>query len=289
MKSILPKLSKWLFPNAIPVYNRLPMLVSNSNNGSSIGNLVVILGWGGSVRKNFDKIQEFYLQKGYTTIVCTMPIMIPSVIRYYLIDCIASAINQHFVNVHELQSNNTKLYYHVFSNNGSWAYADLTEQANNSIKVKQPDKVIFDSAAYLPTEHNSVIEESYLLSRPFVAMILKRPQYDHWFITRVLTICFLPVVILQQYCSKYYGSSILPDIYSLHSYLKYKHSIPSLFVYSTGDQLVSVSMVEDFISHQQIRNIPVSLWEIMDINVPHTSSYFKYTEEYQSKIMKYFD
>lgn len=276
LRNIKFSLLKTFFQDATPVYKTPLCSKCNSNK------LMVLLGWGGSTKGNLRKIEQFHRYNGYCTVTCTMPLFVPVPFRNYVNSKVVELIKNH-VNV-----TNEDIFYHVYSNNGSWMYAELMQRSDQGI-IPYPSKTIFDSAAYLPSDSVPWYNMVPLFSRPIVAMILKKAVYTHDILTPLIVSIMFPCALVGKILQCISGDMLIPNYSKLNNYLRNNLEIPSLFVYSTGDTLVPVADVEAFISSQIERNVTVDIWKVEDLEVQHTASFFLKNDQYSKKLNKFLE
>jgi hypothetical protein len=284
MKSLLS--SSFMKSICYRLYPDARIRVTSSSLSSSISSnnekLVVLLGWGGSVPRNLKKIEDFYESRDVKTVSFIMPLGCFKFVRDYLIDDLIHTINNN--------SKNSSIYVHSYSNNGLWAYGELSQRLNelNGNIVK----LVIDSAPHFIYEPVSIHVEATLLSK-VVTSIVSKGSYYHPIYTPVI---YTSLVIMSS-CSRLITevcrllnipNIFIPDLIQLSKYLRDKTPIiDTLFIYSSGDALISTNTIKTFTNKWKERKVPLQSVEFGD-DVPHTSSFYKHTDQYKTLICNYF-
>ena len=182
------RFAKAVFPNAIPQFHPpsssvSPAIISNANKSSSHASTILLLGWGGSNRKNLTKIIDFYTGEGVGVVSMTMPLLIPKLLRHYFENLTIAEVQAQI----DKSAPNHRLHIHSFSNNGLWTYGSMSKRG---ILPSSLGKLIIDSAPFFKYQDIPVKEEAMLLSKVFVPILLKTNSYNHPILTPVLTSFF---------------------------------------------------------------------------------------------------
>lgn len=271
---------KHIFPNAIP------KIQQSLAYGGKKKDVVVILGWGGAKHANFNKILNFYRTKDVTVICSVMPQYVTASLRRYYETELVIAVQTIREKVDP--SLESKLYGHVFSNNGAWALATLSQRTD----FPSFDKLVLDSAPAFHYEQISMSDEVRLHSRVITSVLLGKPQYEghpiNILIKSGLYICvpFWRAICIVQSLIK---ENIIADFLQLNILMRDKSPhAPTYFVYSTGDKLVSADSVKEFKKILEERGIP-TYEKVFGEDVAHTGSFYKHPEEYKEILTSFFD
>ena len=271
-------LAKSIFPDAFP------RIHASLDLNSKKKDIVVILGWGGGRQRNLKKLITYYQTKDITVVSSIMPQFVPTFVRSYFEHKIAASVQK--VRLDADVSAESKLFCHIFSNNGAWNFSTLCRRTD----LPQFDKLLIDSAPAFAYKRISTSHEVSLISRVLTSVILQRPQYEHPVdipIKAILYI-FIPTWRFINYCQKFVGLDILPDYPDLSNYMR-EHSpnVPTLFIYSIGDKLVPFEKVKEFKTALKDRGVPTSEL-VFGVEVAHTAGFFKYPDEYVEVLEKHF-
>jgi hypothetical protein len=265
-----------LFSKSLPVVK--------SNNKSNV--VVLILGWGGSVPKNFGRVQRHYESRGITTILHTMPLLCPKFIRKSFEDDIEREVIKQCDTIKKERSDQVVFHVHLYSQNGSWVYSALTKRGN----IPTPHKLIMDSAPHLQYTRDASYEAS-ALSQLFTSLVLNKAQYYQFPFTpiaRGAIFCIMSLSVLTDklFPFKYH---FFTDYISVHKHLR-DHSpvIPTLFVYSSGDLLIPPSGVRAYKQAIEARGTPTHE-KVFGDEVSHISASYKYPDQYVAMIDEFFE
>ena len=254
-----------LFPDAIPVFH--PSSVGKSKLTT------LMLGWGGSKRKNLTKVIKYYNENNINVISHTMPLFIPLVLRGYFENKIVEEFKAH-------QTEN--FIFHVFSNTGTWAYAAISYR--NLLPL--PKLVIFDAAPHFEFEKPSIIVDSQMIGNMFTSVVLKRPVYYHPIITPIIQFFRIVGRVSTDFIELITNSKNYVIEYNL--FLRDKSPVvPHIFIYSSGDTLIHSKSVKNYISILKSRNIPILEDKEFGDDVKHTGSFYTYPNEYQAILEKH--
>lgn len=275
MKALLKSICYRLYPDA-------RIRTSSTTNNQK---LIVLLGWGGSVPRNLKKLEDFYDSRNVRTVSFIMPLGCFKFIRDFLLDDLINTINQN------QNSKNSSIYVHSYSNNGLWAYGELSQRLNEV--NGNIEKLIIDSAPHFIYEPVSIHVEATLLTKVVTSIVSKGSYYHPIYTPMIYTgliITSSTSRLITNICRLLNMPNIfIPDLIQLSTYLRDKSpSIDTLFIYSSGDMLISPNTINVFQSFWKDRKVPVQSVEFGD-DVPHTSSFYKYTNEYKSLISNFFN
>ena len=259
------------FPNSIP---RILIAPTSSSKQPAV---ILILGWGGATQKNLKKVVSYYEEKGINSVTMVAPLFVPL--------CIESFFEKEATKLLLQQNKKTpppKFYCHLFSNNGSWSYHNFM----NRIKFA---KVIMDSGPAAHYDNKSINDEAQALSRVFTSIILKKNIYSHAIISPILHTILLPYIVfiraildLQDRISV----PLFPNYLQRNIALRDASPVcPHLFICSTGDTILEnphtvAERVEVYGGYIKKRGIPTAI-HVFGNDVPHTSSFYLYNEEYR--------
>lgn len=272
------RIANYVFPDASPKIH------GSLNLHSKAKDIVIILGWGGGRQKNLKKLINYYQSKDVSVISSIMPQFVPTFIRSYYERELALAVRKIRSSDDPPQS---KLHAHIFSNNGTWAFSTLSRRND----LPSFDKLVIDSAPAFYYKRIPVPDEVNLLSRVITSVVLQRPQYEHYVsipIKAVLYV-FIPTWRLTNYVQSFFGVDILPDYRELSCHMRDKSpTVPTLFIYSIGDNLVKFERVKEFKNSLRDRGVDTSEL-VFGVEVAHTAAFFKYPDEYIDVLNKHFD
>ena len=270
---------KYILPDAVPILHR-------ANDGIQRNMLVLLFGWGGSKRRNLNKIINYYNSKGVNVISTTMPLGVPKFIRTNIEDLISNTLSEHRV-----QYPNASLNIHSFSNNGIWVYGSLIRRNI----IPHPNKIIIDSAPYLVYEPVSMYLEAQIYSRVITPILLRRNEYYHPILSPLFTGLFTitnGVIKLIQMSN----NTIFEDFIELNKFIRDKTPVvDTLFIYSQGDQLIPSKYIKQYIELLRIRysrennnkknnNIIILDREFQDGDVGHVASFYVRSNVYKQYI-----
>jgi hypothetical protein len=272
-------MANYLFPDAFP------RIHASLNANSKEKDIVIVLGWGGGKQKNLKKLVNFYQSKDISVITSIMPQFVPTFVRSYYEREIALSVKKIRARDHVLGK--SKLSAHIFSNNGTWAFSTLSRRSD----LPSFDKLVIDSAPAFYYKRISVPSEVNLLSRVITSVILQRPQYEHLISIPVKAVLyvFIPTWRLTNFVQSCFGVDILPDYRELSCHMRDKSpQVPTLFIYSIGDNLVPFERVKEFKNSLKDRGVPTTDL-VFGVEVPHTAAFFKYPDEYIEVLDKHLE
>jgi Eukaryotic protein of unknown function (DUF829) len=275
---MLKKLANSIFPDAYPRIHASLDLKSKKKD------IVVILGWGGGRQRNLKKLITYYQTKDVTVVSSVMPQFVPTFVRSYYEHKIASSVQQ--IRLEADVPAESKLFCHIFSNNGAWSFSTLCRRK----ELPQFDRLLIDSAPAFAYKRISTSNEVNLISRVLTSVILQRPQYEHPvdIPIRAILYIFIPTWRLINHVQKFVGLDILPDYPDLSNYMRENSpNVPTLFIYSIGDKLVPFEKVREFKTALKDRGVPTSEL-VFGVEVAHTAGFFKYPDEYIEVLEKHF-
>lgn len=241
---------------------------------------VLILGWGGSNPKHYNKILQHYESIGVSTVLHVMPLPCPKFIRTEFEEDIASLVNQQVAANAQL-----KTHVHVYSQNGTWVLSNLLHRA----LLPKIDSVVFDSTPAFKYARRPV-QDANEIAVLATSLFTGKAQYYHFpftpFITSVLLVKeFLGVLTDRIFPQKYY---FFMNMVEVNKYIRdHFPAVPILFIYSTGDVLIPPANVKEFINALKERNVPTSEHVFGD-EVSHVSASYKYPAEYYNLVDAFF-
>lgn len=259
-----------VYAKSVPVLRAVPNAESQ----------VLILGWGGSNPKHYNKILQHYEDKGVSTVLHIMPLPCPKFIRTEFEEDIASLANQQVSANAQLRT-----HVHVYSQNGTWVLSNLLQRA----LLPQIDSVVFDSTPAFKYVRRPV-QDAHEIAVLATSLFTGKAQYYHFpftpFIKSVLLIKeYLGVFTDRIFPQKYY---FFMNMMEVNRYIRDNFpSIPILFIYSTGDVLIPPANVKEFINALKERNVPTSEHVFGD-EVSHVSASYKYPTEYYALVDNFF-
>jgi hypothetical protein len=178
-----------------------------------------------------------------------------------------NAINNSVINNTE-----SKLYGHIFSNNGMWTMSSLLQRKDSPAF----DKFIIDSAPEFSYKDPPLDIQIGKLSRVVTSVILKRPQYEHYMITPLTKACFyilIPTWRLINTIQRLINVNILPDFTELNVYMRDNSpAIPTYFIYSKGDLLLPYKYSQEYKKILDDRGIE-TYEKLFGEDVGHTGDY----------------
>jgi len=235
---------------------------------------------------NLRKIEEFYDSRNVKTVSFIMPLGCFKFVRDYFIDDLIDIINKN-------NSNNDPIYVHSYSNNGLWAYGDFARRLDE-VKVGKIEKLIIDSAPHFIYQQVPISEEARLLSK-VVTSIVSKGAYHHPIYTPIIYASLIVMATTSRIITKIcqilnIKNMIVPDLINLSVYLRdHVPAVDTYFIYSSGDTLIETKTIETFQSYwKDNRNIPIQSHQFGD-HVPHTSSFYKESDQYKNIIIKFFN
>lgn len=257
-----------LYSKSVPILNAIP-------NAQS---LVVILGWGGSNPKHFNRILQHYESKGVSTVLHIMPLPCPLFIRTAFEEDIANLVNAN-------QHDQLKTHIHVYSQNGTWVLSNMLKRS----LLPKLDSVIFDSTPAFKYVRNPS-EDAVEMARLATSMFVGKAQYYHFPFTPIArTLLFLQVhlsVLTDRVWPQKYNYFM--NLMEVNRYIRDNFPVtPILFIYSSGDGLIPPANVKEFIAALKTRNVPTSEHLFGD-DVSHISAIYKYPTEYFNLVDNFF-
>jgi hypothetical protein len=271
--------TRLIFPNSLKIHNF-------DKDKSIDKKLVLITGFGGSSQRNFNKLVNYYTNREFAVVTFIMPLAVPLFVRDILENRLFSTISQ-------MKMKN--LYVHSFSNNGIWVIGSLLKQQS----LPKIQRIVIDSAPAFYYEELKIDDEVNILSRVLVSVILNGPTYTHPFYTPITKTLLFSIL----YGSKFFTTiekiffpviqlKFVPKFIDLNYYIKDNFPIiPTLFIYSNDDNLVSKEYIVDFISKIKpkfIDNNSALLQEFSVDKVPHVGIFYHRNKEYQELLDKFF-
>jgi hypothetical protein len=287
---------------------------NDTDNNRGDHPLVVILGWAGAQPRNLSRLNQFYTEEmGMATATLIIPFPVTAFGKDFLESELCILIERHYAwnrsdqpaqssataastgggdahssSVVGLESSpSSPMYVHIYSNNGTWAYAGLAQRPN----FPRPRALLWDSAPHLFYEQLPMSQDAEIISRVGTSSLLKRPQYHHTLLSPVIKAAAMTFLLIQRvtrYALEPLGLHLIPDYLSYNHFLRdVSPAIPMHFVYSSGDHLCLQSKIEEFIGHLKQRGVPVTM-SVFGDDVPHITAFFKKAEEYKDIIRHHF-
>ena len=260
-----------------------PRIVMGTNVGASSAPspIVLILGWGGAKHRNLNKLVTFYAKNGITSVSTTAPLFVPRAVEQFFEDEAVRLVQQ-AMKVHGQNQAKVPVYAHMFSNNGSWSFHNFMFRKDISF-----DKIVWDSGPSTFYETRSVFYESKGLSQVFVSIILNKNQYTHPVLTPLLRMVIIPLLYVLRtvlYVQDMAGAEWFPNYKNRNIALRDGTPlIPTLFMYSLGDELVEPQAVVRFKGEIEKRGVPTEE-NVFDKGVPHTAAFFIRTDDYVKRL-----
>jgi hypothetical protein len=275
-----------LFQDAVPLVHR---------PAESKGKVILLLGFGGSKRKNFAKLINSYNSSGYTVISHTNPLLTPNFIsdsfERQIGEVLQNTINELETEYSTVVSSGRKvkipLIAHIYSNNGTWVYASLMKKC----LIREADGLIFDSAPYLVYKHMSLYAEASIFTRVITSVVLGEAKYHHPLYSPIIRGILLPGFAIRRLLehTPFVNDFLLYDYLELNEYLRDRMPVlPSMFIYSKGDKLVPKESIEEFMNLLKKRYFKIETVEFGE-DVGHTGSFYKYKEAYINKVFHFID
>jgi hypothetical protein len=215
---------------------------------------VLILGFGGSKVRNYKRLERYYAAMDVNTITFVMPLLTPKFLRVMYMDEVLRNVKDVVL---DSSGDDNGLLVHSFSNNGIWAYGEYCVQVQMSADLDKrkvtPRKIIVDSAPHLFDFSNPPIsDEVYAYTRVLTSIILAKPVYDHNLISPVVKVVLYLAIGFSRLCWSLFpqwSRLFLTDLNLLGLNLRDKSPrIPSLFIYSKGDNLMPYESVDAYMS-----------------------------------------
>jgi hypothetical protein len=268
--------------NTVAVAAAATTVIPNAAAAASSGkneNVVLLLGWSGSQQKHFNKLVREYDSLGMSTVTFIMPPAIPLFARDWLEAYVAKLLKEE---MHLTPA--SKFVVHSYSNNGMWVFSSLMDQG----LMRAPNAFISDAAPKFWYEALPHWDGASALSRVFVAIILNKNVYEHPVLTPLLSTTFATLSILNSLLLSVQGKRrIVMDTIGIHGYARNVLPFPpSLFIYSSGDQLVPPEFVKEFTDALRARGISVEEKQFGD-NVAHTGSFFADNKAYMNTVKEF--
>jgi hypothetical protein len=240
---------------------------------------VLLLGWSGSQQKHFNKHVKYYEDLGMSTLTFIMPPGIPLFARDWLESYVATLLTREMKLTPE-----RKFVVHSYSNNGMWAAASMLQLK----LIRSPDAFISDAAPKFWYEELPIWAGSASLARVFTAIILNKNEYYHPFLSPLLTSTFALVSFLHRFIQHRQGRRrVVMDVEGVNRYARDSLPFPSsLFIYSTGDQLVPPEDVKEFIAAIRRRGVHVQE-QVFGDEVAHTGSFYADNKAYMKAVTDY--
>eukprot|EP01117_Protostelium_nocturnum_P010381 TRINITY_DN3733_c0_g2_i1.p1 TRINITY_DN3733_c0_g2~~TRINITY_DN3733_c0_g2_i1.p1 ORF type:complete len:319 (+),score=94.90 TRINITY_DN3733_c0_g2_i1:85-1041(+) len=260
--------------------NHEPVLFK-SIEGEDARDMVIIMGWGGSTKRQLSRIVEFYSkQLKMDVILFIQPMLEPADFLRKFLEFVRNNI--------KLESRR-QVVLHIFSQNGASTLGCLlgelfapnrseeTERFRSLFESKV-HKVVFDSC---PVEVEGSIHKSLRGgTRAMTAILLGRAQYHH------------PVLSTILYGILWFGHLTNPGmekerrqrIRSIRRHLR-PELVSMLFLYSTKDELIPSNLVENFIDSAKKQGFKTESLRFKDS--AHIVHFKDHPEQYGSKVEEF--
>jgi hypothetical protein len=255
---------------------------------------IVILGWGGSKVKNVSRIREFYSgQASVRTVVSfSMPLWAPEFARKHLISHLCDEV---------ASAKTEEVLVHSFSNNGTWAYGEMSQELSNrrgddaKRNTFHISKLVIDSAPYYYYEPIGLAKSVAEYQPVILSVLLNKAVYHHYIYTPILTAI---LTVLGGTAQAIYmlpfglGQCLIPDFLLLSLYLKDESpAVPTLFLYGNCDRLIPPEQVLDYVDALRRRfppEIPIEA-EALD-GAQHVQGFFNRDtrDAYKAKVSRHF-
>jgi hypothetical protein len=237
------------------------------------------IGWAGSNQRNYRRLLSYYESRGKHVVLQIMPLFCPEPIRHHFEVEIEQAVKRHY------EASSSKLFVHIFSNNGSWNYASLCKNG----KIPMSHKIVIDSAPSFWYDRVATASQIDSISAVFTSIMMKRPVYDVFPLTNILKVVITRLARVHRFMVDHQGRfHFMTDFVVLNTYFR-DHSpvVPTLFISSSGDKLVPLKDIASFRDSLQQRGVPVMSVDFGN-DIGHTSAFFKRTSEYTKLIDSFF-
>lgn len=243
--------------------------------------LVLLLGWGGSQRRNLSKVIDFYNSEGLDVVSVTMPLGIPAFLRHYVEDLTAAELS-----IYRQKYGSSELNIHSFSNNGIWVYGSMSKRGI----LPAHRKVVLDSAPFFHFAPYSIFFEAQVYTKVFTSSLLKKNVYEHPVLSPTLRAVFAIAAVICRFIESIQGSTpIIEDFIKLNTYIRDQSpGVPHLFVYSEGDELLPAPFIRSFRDALRARNVDVTEC-VFGCNVPHVGGFYIEPDTYKQKLRDFFE
>eukprot|EP01032_Pedospumella_encystans_P022504 gene22504-25499_t len=231
-----------VYASSAPVVNVVP-------NAKAV---TVILGFGGSHKKNFTKLVQHYESKNVSTVLHIMPMFCPKFVRTAFEEDISELLHQQ---THGSDSP-LKTHIHVFSQNGTWVLSNLLKRS----LLPDIDTVIFDSTPAFKYARDPPVEADEL-SRVFTSIVHGKAQYYQFPFTPIVKFGLLMMLHLSAFVDRIWprGSQYRTDYIGMSRYIRDNFpQVPILFIYSAGDKLIPPANVQEFMGILKTRGVQTS-------------------------------
>jgi hypothetical protein len=219
--------------------------------------VVLLLGFGGGSKRFLESFSAFHNERGDSTVAFTMPLAVPGFVRQRLETELAKSVEE----TRLASGPDTQVCVHSFSNNGAWVLGSLVKR-----RLLKVDKLIMDSAPSFWYEPLPVLAEARVYGSIVTSVLCssrgKPPVYFKPLVTPLFYIPLLLSAVVTRLCGlaqmllfpAAYKQFLVYDTVGLNIYLRDHLPIcPTLFLYSTGDSLVTATEVREFIRIQRVR------------------------------------
>ena len=300
LRKVLRPLVYRVYPDAFPcVHVPNAELLSNQKFGTP-KHVVLLFGWGGAKQRNLQKVIRYYMERNTVVISSVMPMFVPGFIRHYIelevLQCLRDEVLNADVNKDSIivQQDITtpiltpkrRLFCHLFSNNGSWSYASLC--VKHKTEMLAIEKLVFDSAPALNYESPPITDQINGFSRVLTSIILRRSQYEHFPVSFIVKLFLFPIISFRSLLSTIFGYE---PIILLSLWLRnHTPNIPTLFLYSQRDQLVTSVAVEDYMRILKERGISITTKRFDDdlknnmLAPTHVGAFYQCNREYVEEL-----
>jgi len=300
---LLTKLVSWCFPDAEVVVNRV------AGKAARRDRVVLLLGFGGGSKRFLKSFSDYHNAEGRSTVAFTMPMSIPPTARRWFEDRLAEKLHEVRLQEATLAGNahtSVKISVHSFSNNGSWVLGQLHRR--RLLSSEHLSEIIIDSAPQFwyhlmplsrEVEVYGKIATSVLTSRrgqqpcywsPVITPVLWVPIFVSCAISRVLTLLSSALPLSLQ-------DILATDFVGMNRYLRDEFPrVPTLFMYSEGDKLVTAPEVKEFVELQRAKRAASgmpsdSIWEevFTEDSIPHVGLWHNARNQYKDAVRTFLE
>lgn len=252
--------------------------------GAACQRLIVLLGWGGALQKHLSRVKAFYLSEGFVvaSYISPMSCFLQGGLNEQDVVELADTI------VRELPLVARKTFHvHLYSNNGTVVWGALML----ALKESSPDVfvalmgVVLDSAPRVGPSQPWLVKQAFAMTFPCISIMLKRNQYMHpvWTPTLFFYFVYKMLWLRLKPAARRFGFSYIWEavLFGMPTTTR------QLYIYSTKDHLISSAAVEDFISRQKKRGVPVTAQVFHD--TPHVQHFLRKETEYKEAVLRFLD
>jgi len=245
--------------------------------------LVVLLGWGGALKKHLSRIRALYLAEGYAVVSYISPmscLLQGGLVENDIVE-LADTVRR------ELPQVERKTFHvHLFSNNGTFVWGALTLALKDSAPTvfDALTGIVLDSAPRLGPKPPNLLMQALGLTFPCIPIMLRRSQYVHPVWTPALFLYFLIRMAwmrLNPSTARRFQLANVKDavLFGMPS------TVPQLYIYSAKDKLITSAAVEDFMAMQQKRGVRITTKRFDD--TPHIQHFLRKESEYKEVLLAF--